>query len=113
MLLSLAQPSDHFTHLFLQYFFALPQRSSSFHDQLIANDPVSVATSMILAKHLLDQAFHACSFACLLVPPRLASCLLVGLLFSASSVYEPILKTIAVENIKIGEKLYLLFPGSN
>ncbi|MEQ2297918.1 hypothetical protein AMECASPLE_039639 [Ameca splendens] len=81
------------------HFFALSQRSSSFHDQLIVYDTVSVATSMILAKHLLDQAFRECSFACLLVPPRLASSLLVGLLFSASSVYEPILKTIAVENI--------------
>ncbi|MEQ2305129.1 hypothetical protein AMECASPLE_034393 [Ameca splendens] len=78
------------------HFFALPQRSSSFHDQLIVYDPVSVATSMILAKHLLDQAFRECSFACLLIPPRLASSLLVGLLFSASSVYEPILKTISV-----------------
>ncbi|MEQ2202236.1 hypothetical protein XENOCAPTIV_029176 [Xenoophorus captivus] len=80
------------------HFFALPQRSSSVHDQLIV-DPVSDATSMILAKHVLDQACHVCSFTCLFVPLRLASCLLVDLLFSASSVYEPILKTIAVENI--------------
>ncbi|MEQ2219804.1 hypothetical protein XENOCAPTIV_024404 [Xenoophorus captivus] len=81
------------------HFFTLPQRSSSVHDQLIVYDPVSDATSMILAKHVLDQAFHVCSFACLFIPPRLASCLLVDLLFSASSVYEPILKTVAVENI--------------
>ncbi|MEQ2249997.1 hypothetical protein ILYODFUR_035240 [Ilyodon furcidens] len=80
------------------HFFALPQRSSSVHDQLIVYDPVSDTASMILAKHLLDQAFCVCSFACQFVPPRLASCLLVDL-FSASSVYEPILKTIAVENI--------------
>ncbi|MED6268274.1 hypothetical protein CHARACLAT_020692 [Characodon lateralis] len=80
------------------HFFALPQRSSSVHDQLTVYDPVSVATSMILAKHLSDKAFHVCSFACLFVPPRLASCLLVDL-FSASFVYEPILKTIAVDNI--------------
>ncbi|KAK5618639.1 hypothetical protein CRENBAI_014886 [Crenichthys baileyi] len=93
------------------HFFALPQRSSSFNDQLIEYDPVSVATSMILPKHLLDQAFRVCSSACLFVPLRLASCLLVDFLFSASSVYEPILKTIAVENIKIGKKLYPLFPG--
>ncbi|MED6276102.1 hypothetical protein CHARACLAT_033695 [Characodon lateralis] len=112
MLLSLAQLSFHspvnadlFTHLFRQYFYpfllrcqiiSLPCRSV--HDQLSVYDPVSVATSMILAKHLLDQAFHVCSFACLFAPLRLASSLLVDL-FSASSVYEPILKTIAVENI--------------
>ncbi|MEQ2211077.1 hypothetical protein XENOCAPTIV_025761 [Xenoophorus captivus] len=106
MLLSLTQLSDHFTILFHQYFYpfllrcqiiSLPCRSV--HDQLIVYDPVSDAISMILAKQLLDQAFHVCSFACLFVPLRLASCLLVDLLFSASSVYEPFLKTIAVENI--------------